>query len=208
MAGGRVAMHAVSEATVRHAVLALEGLAASGSIAERGHRIEHASICPPPLARRIARLGAMVVSNPGFLHGSGDRYRRELEARDLPHLYNIAELSACGVTVGAASDAPYSRIDPVTSICAATQRTSRSGARIPGALLAPKAALRAHTVDAARALGSVPRDDLERKRGTLRPGQPADLVVLSAPLSALHHRTDVHVEATMYEGMWHKQPDW
>ena len=38
------------------------------------HRIEHCSVCPPSLSKRIASLGIMVVTQPAFVFHHGDRY--------------------------------------------------------------------------------------------------------------------------------------
>ncbi|MFN8559101.1 MAG: amidohydrolase family protein [Dehalococcoidia bacterium] len=168
--GQRLAVHAVERRTVTAVVEAYER-AGVGRAGLR-HRIEHAGICPPDLARRSAALGLVVVSNPVFLWERGDVYRRTVAERDLPHLYAVGDLVDAGVTVAAASDAPVARAGPLAGLAAAVSRRSATGAALPSAGLAADQALDLYTTAAAVAAG------VADTYGALRAGRPADLVVL------------------------------
>jgi len=144
------------------------------------HRIEHASECPPHVLEAVRRSGAVVVTNPGFIHHSGDRYLAEV-AKDLqPWLYRIGALHRAGVTVAFGSDAPVELPDPIVQVSAAVTRRSSSGQAV-GEFEAVnmETALRMHTVAGSHASG------LETRSGVIAPDMPADLVLLDGdPLRA------------------------
>lgn len=175
--GRQVAVHAVARPAVATVVTAFERLDIDARRPALRHRIEHAGVCPPSLAARIAALGLVVVSNPGFLHAGGDRYLRRVDRADLPHLYAMGALAAAGVALAAGSDSPVAAPDPPAAIRAAATRRSASGARLPGAPLAADAALAAHTTGAAFAAHA------ERDVGRIAPGMRGDFAVLSGDLA-------------------------
>lgn len=188
--GRQVAVHAIEERTVEAVVSAFERAGSAARIETLRHRIEHAAVCPPDLARRIAHLGLTVVSNPGFLWYGGDRYLRRVPPADLPYLYAAGELHDAGVRMAAGSDAPVEPPDPLTAIRAAVDRRTASGMRLPGRGLAPHAALALWTVGAAAAAHS------EQAVGRVAPGMGAGLVVLTAEPGA----DGVAVEMTIVDG--------
>lgn len=166
--GRSVAVHAVERHTVAAVLDAFEQVGVGGP----AHRIEHAGVCPPESAARIARLGLTVVSNPSFLFHSGARYRKQVDPADLPHLYAVGALRRLGVRLAAASDAPVTPPQPLTGIRAAVTRCDADGRPLPGEPLDGQAALTLYTSGAAAA-------GVTGERGQIRPGMPADLVLLS-----------------------------
>ena len=174
-AGRRAAVHAVEREAVAAAADAVRTVLAAAPRPGHGHRVEHASVCPPDLARGLAALGVTVVSNPAFLYESGDRYLAEVAPADLPHLYAVGTLLRAGVPAAAASDAPVAEPLPLRSVAAALTRRSRSGRVLPGERVASvEAALRLVTDAAAQAAG------WGGVRGRIAPGYAADLAVLPA----------------------------
>ena len=135
--GRPVAVHCVTSDAL---VITLAALEQVGTLP--GDRLEHASIVPPGLRDDIARLGLRVVTNPGFLHARGDAYLADVASAELPFLYPYRSLAAAGITVAAASDAPYGDPDPWQVIRAATTRTTSSGRALsPEERVSPYAAL-------------------------------------------------------------------
>ena len=93
--GFPVAIHAVERDAIVAAALALsENPALVGQ-----DRIEHCAECPPDVMELVAQCGARVVTNTGFLHYDGERYRRTVSADLLPHLYPAGALAASGIAV-------------------------------------------------------------------------------------------------------------
>lgn len=119
--GRPVAAHCVTEGELVVFLAALE-LAGGGRPEDR---IEHGGLIPPHLIGAIADHGLTVVTNPGFLHGRGDRYRAEMP--DRTDLYRIASLQRAGIEVRAGSDAPYASCDPWLGMRAARDRLTAAG---------------------------------------------------------------------------------
>jgi len=176
-AGRPVAVHCVT----REALVLL--LAALGDAGPRpGDRIEHAALVPAELVPDLARLGVRVVTQPGFLPHRGDDFLRDLPPDDRPDLYRCATLRQAGIPVALSSDAPYGPLDPWAVIAAATARRTASGQVAgPGERITFRQALDAYLAPLGDP-GGAPR--------RVRPGVPADLVVLHTPLADLPGQPD------------------
>lgn len=174
--GFPTAIHAVES----EAVIAAAGAIAANRAPNMRHRIEHASECPPDALRAATECGAVVVTQPGFIRDSGDRYIAEFGAA-ARWLYRIGALTAAGAVVAAGSDAPAGEPNPLADMRAAVSRRTLSGAALcPSEAVSPAQALRMHTAAAAYAGGQ------ERVRGSIAVGMRADLALLdSDPLAAL-----------------------
>lgn len=171
--GFQVALHAVD--TVAAAVAALEYAVGQLPRPNHRHRIEHASLCPPPLQRRLKRLGAIVVTQPAFLYYSGPRYLEMVSPRDIPWLYPIASFVRSGLKPAASSDAPVAPPNPLVGIYAAVTRRAETGQYLsPHQGIPPLQALRMYTAAAAYATFA------EKEIGSITPGKRADLILLDA----------------------------
>ena len=173
-AGRQVAVHAVGSAAVEAAAASLASVLRRRPRRDHRHRIEHCGVCPPALAGRLASLGVLVVTQPSFVYHGGDRYLRQVAAEDLPHLYPLRTLLEAGVPVAAGSDAPVVPPGALSGLVGAVRRLSSGGAAVaPGEAVSADEALAMHTSVAARAAFD------EGRRGSLRAGKRADLVLLS-----------------------------
>ncbi len=171
--GFQLAFHAVAEKEVEAVIGALEHVAAREPVSRRP-RLEHCSECPPPLLERIKKLGAVIVTQPAFIHYSGQRYLATVASSQLPWLYRIRSPLEVGVVVAASSDAPVAPVNPLVGVGAAVTRRAASGQLLlPEEAIAPPQALVLYTVNAAYASFE------EAIKGSLAPGQLADLVLLS-----------------------------
>lgn len=183
-----VAVHAASRATV---VLALAALDAAG--AHPGDRIEHASVAPPELVAWTARLGATVVTQPGFVVAHGDRYLDEVDGDDQPWLYRGRGFLDAGVRLAAGSDAPFGPEDPWAAMQAAVDRRTEHGE-----VLGPQEGL---TPEEALALFTGPADDPGGPARRVAAGERADLCLLTVPwVEARHRLTADYVAATVVAG--------
>jgi predicted amidohydrolase YtcJ len=179
--GFQVAIHAVEESAVCVAIEALSEAATKPGF--RSHRIEHCSVIPPGLVGRLAELKIAVVTQPGFLHESGDRYLSEVETHIREWLYPFKSLLENGVIVGAGSDAPVAPAVPLQGIRAAASRLSRDGFVVGSKeCLSSDDALRLFTSGAAMASGEF------ASAGSIEPGKLADVVVLSEDLTTIDPR--------------------
>ena len=183
-----VAVHCVTRAGL---VLALAAWDQAGP--RHGDRVEHASVAPPEVRAHLARLGLVVVTQPGFVAERGDQYLTDVDADDIAHLYPCRSLQAEGVPVGGSTDAPYSSADPWDAISAAVERRTSSGAVVgPDERLAPQRALE---------LFLTPPEDPGGPPRRIAVGLPADLCLLAVPLTeALRSPRSSAVRATFRAG--------
>jgi len=172
--GLQMAFHVDEVETLNAAITALEYALSKAPRPNHRHRLEHCSVCPPHLLRRLKETGAMVVTQPPFIYYSGERYLATVPSGDLEWLYAIGSLRASGVRVAASSDAPVVPFNPLMGMYAAVTRKTESRQRLlPHESISPLEALKSYTVDAAYASFE------EKSKGSISPGKLADLVVLS-----------------------------
>lgn len=191
-AGLQICVHAIGDAAIERCVALYERLLAEAPRPDHRHRIEHASLVPPDLVRRIARLGLAVSTQPLFIHSEKAWLHRRLGAERARDAYPLRALVDAGVLVAGASDAPVESPAVLHAIqCAVT----REGFE-PQQGLSPAEALALFTRDAAR----LQREEAEK--GSLAVGKRADLVALSAnPLDVEPTRiADLRVLRTVVGG--------
>jgi predicted amidohydrolase YtcJ len=169
--GLRVAIHAMGNDAVVHALDAIRDARAENA------RIEHGSFLSSDLVRRIADEGVMLVAQPTFLRMP--TVARVTVPSGLKYMPLRALLDA-GALVAGSSDAPVASFDVFDAIeSAATRRVGGGHGVGPARPLHPEEAITAaevlvmHTREAARAIGCL---DVV---GTLEPGKRADFLVLS-----------------------------
>lgn len=167
-----VAVHAVDPDVVVAVLDALAGAPPRAGANDVPDRLEHASLCPPEVVRRIAAAGVAVVSQPAFVAWRGDKYLREVEGPLQDWLYPLRDLRAAGVLVAAGSDAPVVPLDPRIGLDGAVRRTTPAG-DVVGArqMLDEVQALDLFTSAPARLRG-------DRVPHGLVPGAAADLLVV------------------------------
>ena len=170
--GYPVAVHSVEADAVRAAADVLRRVPPEGSGAP--HRIEHASELPPDALEAVRSSGAMVVTNPGFIHSGGERYRRTVPAEEQPWLYRVGALHRAGVPLAFGSDAPVEMPEPLAELAAAVTRRSSEGGLLGSAseAVAVEDAFRIAIGGGAHAAGA------GAWLGALRPGMAAALVLL------------------------------
>jgi predicted amidohydrolase YtcJ len=195
--GLQVAIHAIEKTAVESASRAIENALRHSPRANHRHRIEHCSVCDPVLAKRLASLGVMVVTQPAFIYYSGDRYLKTVPRQDLAYLYPLKTLLRNGVRIAASSDFPIDPPNPLIGLYSAVTRRSKTGEAVSEEqAIPPWAALRMYTYEAARAIFD------EGIRGTIAPGKVADLIILSGDPTRVPPEDikDIKVEMTMIGG--------
>lgn len=195
--GLQAVTHAIEETAIEAACTAVEYALRRSPRRDHRHRIEHCSVCPPPLAKRVASLGAIVVTQPSFIYYSGNRYLKTVPNLQLKHLYPVRTLIENGVHVAGSSDCPVVPPNPLIGIYSAISRMSETGKTISKREgITPLDALRLYTEYAARATFE------GKTKGSITPGKLADLVVLSADPTAApaDEVKDIRVEMTVLNG--------
>jgi len=173
-AGLQAVIHAIEEPEIEAACDAIECALRRHPRPDHRHRIEHCSVCPPHLLRRIADLGIVVVTQPAFIRSSGDRYLKTVSRDQRAHLYALGSMMDCGLRVGFSSDCPISDVNPIAGIqAAATRMTEEGNGLLPQESVSVSDALLAYTCGAAAA------NFEDGIKGSITRGKLADLVVLS-----------------------------
>jgi len=201
--GFQAVIHAIEPPAIEAACTAIEYALQRSPRLDHRHRIEHCSVCPPLLARRLASLGVMVVTQPPFIYYSGDRYLKTVSGSQLKYLYPLASLLEHNVHIAGSSDCPIVPPNPLIGIHSAVSRRSETGkAVLAQEGITPLDALHMYTDYAARATFE------ENIKGSITPGKLADLVVLSndptkVPVEEIK---DIQVEMTVLNGevVWDK----
>ena len=169
--GFPAAIHAVERESIISAAESIRSATSATGTALR-HRIEHCSEGTTDVIESVARSSAWVVTQPGFVYHSGDRYLKTVESSLLPHLYPVGALARAGVRLAFGSDAPVSDPNPMPVICAAVTRLTDQGQHLgSGQAVGLFDALAAYTVGAAAA------SCLEDSLGTIAPGMLADMAL-------------------------------
>jgi hypothetical protein len=207
--GFPVAIHAIEREAVAAAAQVLGELSRSvplsgtdrdNSASRPRDRIEHCSECPPELTLQVRQSGAGVVTQPGLVYWNGGRYRKEVEPPLLGHIYPVGALKGAGAPVAFGSDAPIIDPNPWPAIYSAVTRETREGGPLvppehPGAAfdqrVTVESALMMYTVAGAYAEGT------ERRKGTIRPGKLADLVIVDNDPTTVSHSRLKDIRAVM-----------
>ena len=169
--GFPAAIHAVERETIISAAECIR-LANTNTGTTLRHRIEHCSEGTPDALESVASSSAWVVTQPGFVHHSGDRYLKTVERSMRPHLYPVGALERAGVRLAFGSDAPVSDPNPMPALHAAVTRLTARGRP-----LGPEQAMDLAHALAAYTVGSAASSYLEDSLGKIAPGMLADLAL-------------------------------
>ena len=169
-----------------HAVDADQIVAAVEMTRSQGGRVEHAAVCPPPIAGLVASTGVAVCANPGFLATRVQALAPILETGEAEFFQPIADLMDLGVTMSFGSDAPVSP-PGVAAILTGACRRGHDEAPFPGRPITAE--------EAVRALGVIPWPS-----GRAWIGSPADLVVMPRRVLEKPGLEDPRAIATVISG--------
>ena len=170
-AGWRVAVHATGDIAIERVARAYEAAFRAYPRPEARPRIEHLFVPPPGIFARMADMGAVTVMQPSFLRRMGGSIAAGLGARTRT-AYPGASVLAAGAQLTFSSDAPTGLLSPWDGVAAAVDRMGGHGGRLgPDEALTRRQAVSAYVAGGAHAMRH------ETVRGTLHPGQAADLAV-------------------------------
>lgn len=196
-AGWSVAMHAIGDRAVDHAIDILSEAQRSYGVPRVPHRIEHGGVVRPDQIPKLAAANIVLVPQPHFVTQFGDGMAELLGPERTAWSYPARSLVTAGLPLPGSSDRPVSEGRPLDVIAAFVQRTTPSGAVYgPEERLSAAEALYAYTHGSAIATG------FGEVKGRLMPGYLADLVVLSADPTAVaaDEIAAIEVLATMVGG--------
>ncbi|MBN9071684.1 MAG: amidohydrolase [Rhizobiales bacterium] len=179
--GLQIAVHAIGDGAVRSVLDGYEAAQKANGRRDSRHRIEHIEVIHADDVPRLAGLGVLASMQPPHPPGSMGLPLEPTVSRigraRWPLSYAWRTIKNTGAHVVFASDWPVSPIDPILGIQAAVTRKPWA-ATDPVQSFSLMEALAGYTIEGAYA------EFAEDRKGRLRPGYFADLVVLSGDIEA------------------------
>jgi predicted amidohydrolase YtcJ len=181
-AGWQMSCHVAGDAAVDAVLDALEAADRDSPIAPRRFNFIHAYLPNPETARRMARLGAGVDTQPAMYFKDGDALVQTIGPERAARVYGLREWLDGGVKVainadhmaGLDPDRALNPYNPFLALYIAVSRKTESGKVYgPRQRVSRQEALRMMTLDAAWLSFD------EKSRGSIEVGKLADLALLS-----------------------------
>lgn len=179
--GLQIAVHAIGDGAVRRVIDGYAAARAANGPRDARHRIEHIELIAPGDVPRLGALGIIASIQPPHPPGAMDFPREPTLSRigraRWPDAYRCASLAAAGARLAFASDWPVSDVNPLRGIAAALTRQpwepGMADERLP-----------LMEVLAAYTRGGAVAEHTEGRKGMLRAGMLADLVLLDGDIEA------------------------
>ncbi|MDN4645507.1 amidohydrolase [Arthrobacter sp. PsM3] len=179
-AGWAIAMHAIGDHAVDHAIDIITEAQESYGPNSQPNRIEHGGVVRPDQLDRIAEAGIVLVPQPHFITEFGDGMARLLGPKRTAWSYPAKTLLNRGVVLPGSSDRPVSNGRPLDVMQSFVERLTPSGEVYgPAERITAAEALAAYTTGSAAATGT------GHVKGRLAPGYLADLVFLDQDPTAV-----------------------
>jgi predicted amidohydrolase YtcJ len=182
-AGLQLAIHAIGDRANALLLDTYDSVARAHGVRDRRFRIEHAQHLRPQDIPRFAALGVIASMQPYHAIDDGRWLERRIGPTRIKTTYAFRDLLEVNATVALGSDWTVAPLDPVLGIYAAVTRRTIDGRYprgwVPEQKITVGQALQGYTWANAFATFD------EEKRGSLVPGQYADVVVLERNLFAV-----------------------
>jgi predicted amidohydrolase YtcJ len=197
--GLQIAVHSIGDGAVRAVLDGYEAAQKANGRRDSRHRVEHIEVITASDVPRFAELGVIASMQPPHPPGAMgfplEPTVSRIGASRWPLSYAWRTLKDAGAHVVFASDWPVSPIDPILGIQAAVLRKPWAKGD-PDQSFSLHEALAGYTVEGAYA------GFMEHRKGRLKPGFLADLVVFSADIEATDPENlhTVQVAATVCGG--------
>lgn len=195
-------VHAIGDAAIDQFIEALRYTYANDpQHSSLRHRIVHLQICRPDQISALRELGAICDIQPSFVPSDINIAEERLGKDRSSWAYSWKNMVKAGLLATGSSDAPVESADPFRGIWAAMNRTSDDGfpegGWRPDQKLSLGEALQLFTVNPWKATS------LSDWFGMLKPGYPADLVILDRNLKEVDPASikDVSPLLTMTDGI-------
>lgn len=197
--GLQIAVHAIGDGAVRMVLDGYQAAARANGLRGIRHRIEHIELIHPDDIDRFAALGVIASMQPPHAPGMAGLPLEPTVSRigevRWRHAYAWQTLRQTGARMVFGTDWPVSPIDPLLAIeCAVTRPVWRDG--LPPQAQSLGDTLRSYTHDSAFA------ERMEYRKGMLRAGMLADLVVLDGDIETRPPATihEMAVRTTICDG--------
>jgi predicted amidohydrolase YtcJ len=179
-AGLQVMIHAIGDRANDQVLRICEQVTARNAPRDRRFRIEHAQHLRAQDIPRFARASVVASMQPYHCADDGRWAEKRIGRERAAGTYAFRSLLDAGATLAFGSDWTVAPLDPLAGIAAAVTRRTLDGKHpggwVPEQKISVAEAVRAYTV------GSAYAEFAEQVKGTLAPGQLADLVMLDKDL--------------------------
>ncbi|CAN7448539.1 amidohydrolase [Rhizobium sp. LjRoot254] len=180
--GLQIAVHAIGDGAVHMVLNGYQAASEANGQRDSRHRVEHIETALPSDFQRFAELGVVASMQPTHPPGSAglplEPYLSRIGEQRWPHAFAWRTLADLGVKIAFATDWPVSPLDPMYCIqCAMTRETWKEG--LPDLRLSLMETLVAYTRTSAWV------EFMEDRKGVLKSGYLADVVVLSGDIEAV-----------------------
>ncbi|MBV8147214.1 MAG: amidohydrolase family protein, partial [Gammaproteobacteria bacterium] len=198
LAGWQVGTHANGDVAIDTILGVYEQLQRESPRRDARLRIEHCTLVTPELVRRIKAAGVIPLPFAGYVFFHGEKMHFYGEER-LRHMFAMRDFLDAGIKAAPGSDYTASPAEPMLWLRSEVTRADASG-HLWGAnqRISVVEAIRCSTVHGAYASFE------EGIKGTLEPGQLADLVVWDQDLLTVDPAgfMSIKPERTMLGGRW------
>ena len=176
-----VAVHAIGDGAVRMVLNGYEAAMKANGKRDSRNRIEHIEVVHPDDIARFKQLGTVASMQPTHPPGSAglplEPYLSYIGEERWPHAFAWRTLVDAGADIVFATDWPVSPLDPMHCIqCAMTRKVWKDGMK--------DERLSLHETLAAYTKNGAWVEFMEDRKGMLKAGYLADIVVLSADVEA------------------------
>ncbi len=181
--GLQIAVHAIGDGAVRRVIDGYEQARKTNGPRDARHRIEHIELIDRSDIPRMAALGIIASIQPCHVPGALDfplqPTLNKIGKARWDDAYLCRSLQEAGVKLVFASDWPVADVNPLRGIQAALQRPVFDGARDERIGL--------HDVLAAYTIGGAYAEHTEDRKGMLKIGYLADVIILDGDIEQTAH---------------------
>jgi len=179
--GLQIAVHSIGDGAVRAVLDGYQAALEKNGRRDSRHRVEHIEVTTPSDVPRFAELGVIASMQPphppGAMNFPMEPTISRIGRAKWPLSYAWRTLKNAGARVVFASDWPVSPVDPILGIQAAVTRKPWAEG-MPDQSFSLHESIAGYTVEGAHA------EFMEHRKGRLKTGYLADIVVLSADIEA------------------------
>jgi predicted amidohydrolase YtcJ len=197
-AGLQVGVHVTGDAAIDVVVAAFARANSAAGRRDARHYVIHGDFTGPRALATLAAGGFGLNMNPAIKWTISDLMDQMLGEQRSARQWPVASAMAAGVPVSASSDAPVVKPDWRRGVSAMMLRESKATGRVSGPeeVVGLESAICAYTTTPAW------QDFAETWKGTLLPGQVADLCVLGGGLRHAdpHDIPDIPIDMTVFDG--------
>lgn len=170
--GLQTSTHAIGDNAIEYVIQCFEEIKSEYGWNDMRHRIEHFTLGNDAQMKRVKKCGIVIMSNPSEIYFYGDSMVNNFGLERASRSYPLKSMIKNDLLIASGSDRPCGEGNPLITIQAAIERTTRDGIDLSGN--------ESVTIDEMIKIwtkGSAYCEFSEKKKGTLELGKMSDIVV-------------------------------